>query len=126
MAFMTRNQGAGSNTKGQWQTPANSSVEFYEQIYTTAGPQEWITLPDSGQSKVVISFPNGPGGAFLEGTCSPGDLLVGQGKSPTSPYTPVVYPLTDQVNDVTPVLVQGDTAIRINITSGIAALSVRC
>lgn len=123
MISMTRNDGAPSNI-GQ---PGLTTYRYYEKTYTGVGPQEWIILPDAvGKSKVVISFPAGSGGAFLEGTSSPGDVIAGYGVNPIGAYSPIVYPLTDSVTDITPVLVQGETAVRINIAGGPAAISVRC
>ena len=108
--------------------PTLQPWRFYEKEYTTAGPQEWITLPDCGPVKVVLSFPSGPGSAFIEGTASPYDaVLPNDGAvNPIGAYSPIVYPLTDTVTDITPLLVQGETAIRINNVGGICAVSVRC
>ena len=127
MAMMTRNVAAGSNTRGP-QNPATSPyVEFYEQLYATLGPQEWILLPDAGQSKVVLSFPKGAGFAFLDGTCSPPTVAMGQEVSPLGAYAPVIYPLVDPpVTDTTQVLIEGDSAIRVNVLSGSVGISVRC
>jgi hypothetical protein len=126
MISMTRNSAAGSNVNNPPSSTGTYSVQFYEQIYNTTGPQEWITLPDSGQSKIVVSFPKGSGSAFLEGTSSPAPLLQGIGKSPLGAYSPVIYQLTDDVTEITPVLVNGETAIRVNCLSGPVAISVRC
>jgi len=132
MISMTRNQQAGSNTRPSAPLTFGStpSYEFYEQVYSTPGPQEWITLPDSGQSKVVISFPTGSGTAFLEGTCSPPDMLGASGQeigvSPAGVFSPIVYPVQDMVQNITSVLVEGETAIRMNVVGGTVAISVRC
>jgi hypothetical protein len=130
MDYMTRNQQAGSNIKTKWQTqPANFSTQFYEQLYTSAGSQEWISMPDAGQSKVVISFPLGVGAAFLEGTCSPPDLYstVTSGTSPIGSTSPVTYVLQDTVTENTAIVIWGDAAIRINNVGGTpVGISVRC
>jgi hypothetical protein len=131
---MTRNPQAGSNTR-----PANvvtfgnvPSYQFYEQVYSTVGPQEWITLPDSGQSKVYISFPTGSGSAFLQGTCSPPDMCYNPSQGSLSPlnyrgpYSPVLLDLTDGVTDITAITIEGESAIRLNVLGGTAAISVRC
>ena len=127
MDFMTRNPAAGSNLNSPQSSTGTWYAQFYEQIYTTVGPQEWIFLPDAGQSKVVISFPKGNGTAFLEGSCSPPTILQGIGlKSPLGNYSPVIYQLTDSVTEVTPLVINGETAIRVNCLSGTVGISVRC
>jgi len=127
MVSMTRNPQSGSNTRPVFGV---GSYEYYEQVYTTVGPQEWIALPDAGQCKVTISFPSGAGGAYLEGTTSPPDMLgaVGQeiGISPLGAYSPVHYVIQDEVNADTVVVTQGDTAIRVNVMGGTVGISVRC
>jgi hypothetical protein len=114
MIQMSRSEGATSNY-GR----SSGAFRIYEKQYSTLGPQEWITFPDAGQSKVVISFQS-PGAAFLEGSCScPTATNAGL-------LTPVVYPLTDTVTDVTQVTIEGDAAIRLNVLGGSAVISVRC
>jgi hypothetical protein len=150
MNFLTRNDAAGSSTKTSFQGSTSYYVRFLEVIYNLLGPQEWIVLPDAGQSKVCISFPNGTGAAYLQGTCSPPDMLgegypfgtnqnLGPGtlggvtgNSPLNSstlvpgYSPVVYTIQDTVTDITPVLINGDTAIRLWVLAGTVGLSVRC
>ena len=132
MISMTRNPAVGSNALpsapgNEYYTP---SYQFYEMVYNTLGPQEWITLPDAGQSKVVVSFPNGTGSAVLEGTCSPPEMVSPQGGlSPLNTrgaFSPFAYPITDSITEPTGILVQGDTAIRLNVIGAPAAISVRC
>jgi hypothetical protein len=134
MISMTRNEEAGSNTR-----PANvitfgnvPSYKYYEQVYFTIGPQEWITLPDAGQSKVVVTFPTGTGSAMLEGTASPPDMCYNPSQGSLSPlnyrgpFSPATYPIVDTITEPTGVIIQGDTAIRLNIIGAPAAISVRC
>ena len=132
MVSMTRNTAAGSNTPPSAGMIFGSTpcYQFYEQVYTTQGAQEWITMPDAGQSKVTIAFPSGNGAAFLEATCSPPDMLGAPGQeigvSPAGAFSPIVYPLQDTVNNITTVIIEGDMAIRINNLGGTVAISVRC
>jgi len=121
MISMTRNQAQVSNASH----PSGLCFRWYEKKYATAGVQEWITLPDVGRCKVVLSFPT-PGAAYLEGTCSPGEVIDGSVASPLGAFSPVTYPLTDEVSETTPLLVEGDTAIRVVALSGNVAISVRC
>ena len=123
MISLTRNQQAGSNAR-----PSNvGSYHQYEKAYNTVGPQEWITLPDTlAPCKVCVSFPQ-PGSAIIEGTCSPAEILQGTGTDTTGGWSPVFYPLAEMVTDTTQILVQGDTAIRLNILAGtIVIISVNC
>jgi hypothetical protein len=109
-------------------TPGVGPVQWYETQYKLPGPQEWIFLPDAFQVKVVLSFPAG-GAAFIEGTSSPPEILLGESGATdqTGGASPIVYPLTDTVTDVTPLLVNGETAIRVNVLGGTrVAISVRC
>ena len=128
MAYMTRNatQPGASN----FSTPSGPN-QFYEQRYTTAGPQEWIYAPDVGPWYVTIYFPNGPGAAFIEGSDEPPSDV---GNTQTNSYVtslPVysaqhVYPITDHVVDITRVKIEGATAIRVNVLGGTVDVTVRC
>ena len=127
---MTRNQQAGSNCRPN----ILGAYQEYEQIYTTLGPQEWIALPDAGQSKVSVSFPTGTGSAVLEGTCSPADMLypASQNEQAVSPankfgaFSPIAYSISDSITEITAIVIQGDSAIRLNVIGAPAVISVRC
>ena len=123
MVSMTRSDAAQSNIS----QPGLQPWKYYEKMYTTSGPQEWITMPDCKKVGVVISFPSGPAAAFLEGTCSPYDAIQSLGGvNPIGAYSPILVPITDTVTDVTSLVTQGWTAIRINSLGGNVAISVRC
>ena len=114
MISMSRSEGAGSNYGKQ-----AGVFRIYEKQYLTVGPQEWITLPDAGQSKVVVSFLTA-GSAFIEGSCSPPDATN------AGLITPVTYAITDTVSDTTAVTLNGESMIRLNVLGGTAVISVRC
>lgn len=122
---ISRNSEAGSNL-GNKTSPANTPrfCRYFEQVYTEAGFTEWLLLPDAGIYKVCISFPTGVGSAQLRGTCSPPDVITGQSPAVTA-TSPVGYDLSEMVTDTTAILVQGDSAIRLNIGTGPVCLSVR-
>jgi hypothetical protein len=48
------------------------------------------------------------------------------GVSPAGVFSPIVYPVQDMVQNITSVLVEGETAIRMNVVGGTVAISVRC
>ena len=116
---LTRNSSAGSNLTGNAQY-----IQFYERIYTVAGPSEWFIMPDTGLVKVCISFPTGVGSAQLQGTASPPTVITGIEKS-SVPGSPVVYDLSDTVIETTVISVRGESAIRLNVGTGPAAISIR-
>lgn len=123
---MSRNTGGGRSVSNYERPNSTGPFVFYEQTYTDVGPREWIYLPDCMPVKVVVSG-TGAWSAFIEGTASPpndieGILVPGTVGVPI----PITYPLTDTVTDVTPILVQGETAIRINSLGGTVSVSVRC
>lgn len=117
--------------------------QYYEQIYT-AGVQEWILLPDCLYPvAVAINFQTGGGGATLEATWSPPStlgIISSQGSVwPTGPQQPANYggpfiiPWAFSIDGTdiyvltgpSYTLVQGPTAIRLNVQSGTATISVR-
>ena len=117
-----------------------STYQFYETIYTIAGPQEWIIMPGIGQfggpsASVTVSFPGTPGSCILEGTDSPSHIVDGtqvpKGYQGPVPYLVPGYPidpssgLPNPIIDITHFLIQGPTAIRINLIGGSAMISVR-
>jgi hypothetical protein len=115
------------------------SYQFYETIYTISGPQEWIIMPQLGpgtvDASVTVSFPTGAGAVSLEGTTSPACIIDGK-FTPKGYAGPVTYMLAGhpidpntgfQMNltDTTNFLIQGPTAIRINLLGGSCMISVR-
>ena len=105
-----------------------TSYQFYETIYTNPGPQEWIIMPSLGcggiSASITISFPSGAGAGALEATTSPSSIVMGTQK-PKGYAGPAVYTLQDSITDITNVTIQGPTAIRFNLSSGSAMVSVR-
>ena len=116
-----------------------ASYKFYETIYTLAGPQEWIKMPGIGlwggpAASVTVSFPLGVGSCILEGTDSPNCVIDGT-VTPKGYAGPVTYlvpghPFDNNgapspITDITHFLIQGPTAIRINLAGGSAMISVR-
>jgi hypothetical protein len=125
MIIINRNAAISSNTLPTARGfTGNGEFRFYETLYVTTGPQEWIILPDTGIVGVILSFPQA-GAAYLQATCSPPDIVSGQNVSPLGNYAPVVFTLQDVVTDLTFVSVAGPTAIRLNIEGGSCAISVR-
>lgn len=125
---MSRNNGYGQSVSNYENPSSSGPFVYYEQTYTSAGPQEWIFLPDAvSPCKVCISF-QAPGAAFLEGTASPPNDVNGIAVPGTQGLAvPVPYTIVDVVTDTTAQLVQGDTAIRLNIVGGTSVtISVRC
>jgi hypothetical protein len=128
MPNMTRNpsQPGVSN----WEARDGSYVQFYEQRYSTPGPQEWIFAPDAGPMYVTLYFVNGAGSAFLEGSDeAPNDISMIPPNSVVAalPYynNDHKYPLTDTVVDTTRVKVEGCTAVRVNVLGGSVDVTVR-
>ena len=116
-----------------------ASYQFYETIYTNVGPQEWIIMPSIGNGgiagSVTISFPNGQGACFIEGTTSPAHIVDGtqvpKGYAGPVPYLVAGHPIdpntgtVSEVTEITNFTIQGPTAIRVNLTGGTAMISVR-
>jgi hypothetical protein len=122
---MTRNEMGGGGSSN-YSRPDAGPWRYYEMSYKTVGPQEWIFLPDVGKSKVVLMFPF-PGAAFIEGSCSPVEDILQNIADPTEVFSPGIYPLTDTVQDTTQLLVEGETAIRVNVVGGTnIIICVRC
>jgi hypothetical protein len=122
---ITRNQQAGSNLDNKTRPDTGPQyVQFYEQVFTVPGPSEWFILPDPGPVKVCISFPSGSGSAQLQGTCSPPGVITGIETSLVA-GSPVFYDLSETVSATTAILVQGESAIRLNVGYGPAAISIR-
>ena len=126
MVTMTRSEQAGSNLL----SPGIQPWRYFERAYPALGPAEWISLPDAAfPVSVVVSFPGISGGAAnLEATSSTMDTIVNMGSvNPLAPFSPIVYQIsTDTIIATTTFLVQGHTAIRLNIVGGTVAISVRC
>jgi hypothetical protein len=116
-----------------------ASYQFYETIYTNIGPNEWIIMTSIGYggicASVTVSFPNGTGTCFLEGTTSPAHVVDGT-QVPKGCAGPVCYPVQGhpidpndgsilEITQITNFTIQGPTAIRINLTGGTAMISVR-
>ena len=119
-------QSAGLSNYERPVAAGGASYQFYEQLYTVSGPQEWIIMPSIGcggiSASVTLSFPK-QGEAVVEATDSPASVVSGaQTKTPWS--GPVVYQLCDSTSDTTHLIIQGPTAIRVNCT-GSAMISVR-
>ena len=119
-------------------TAGPCSYQFYEAIYTVPGPQEWISMPQLGPGmvdcSVTVSFPSGLGQCTLEGTTSPACIVNGT-QVPKGYAGPAVYNLPGHpldangqqtyITDITNFLIQGPTAIRINLVGGSCMISVR-
>ena len=105
----------------------STPVQFYEDMYTSNGPQEWIFLPDIWGAYVCLWFPQ-PGAAFIEASASPPDILSKTANfDVTGGASPCLIPLTETVSDTTAIYVRGPTAIRVNNLGGSkVAISVRC
>ena len=128
----------GSNYENQGYTP----VKYYEARYTATGPNEWIYGPGDGEPWFVTVYflASGGGSAFIEGSDeAPSDiqkqnsLVVPNPPPPGLPATLIpgtgnihTYALTDTVTDTTRVMVQGSTAVRINLIGGVADVTATC
>ena len=128
--YLMPNAGGGQSVSNyERPVPASGPFAFYEAVYSTPGPQEWVFLPGFAKAKVCISFP-AQGSAFLEGTVSPpndaerrADAVLA---SAAAVFSPAVYPLTDHVVDTTVLTIEGDTAVRVNVLGGSkVVLSIR-
>lgn len=117
--LVDHNSALGSNTANPGQSNSNwQSFHFFEKTYTTTGAQEWIYLSDAGVFGVTISFPVA-GSGIVEMTTSPPDIaMAGQAVN--------VQVGTGTISTSTTYIVQGATAIRLNIATGTQVkLSIR-
>jgi hypothetical protein len=127
MPNMTRNP----SQPGVSNFDSNSGYyQFYEQRYTTVGPQEWIFAPDAGPWYVAIYFMGGAGSAYIEASDeSPNDLNGIETNSVTAALpvfkTSHGYPLTETVSDFIRVKVEGATAVRVNVLGGTVDVTAR-
>jgi hypothetical protein len=106
--YLTNNplqQGASYTTN-----PASTRLQFIEKTYTSGTTQEWIYLPESGYASVTLSVSAST--ASIECTDSPPDIVEGGG-TPVA----VTWP-AGIVGATTTVLLQGFTALRVNIATG--------
>ena len=127
MPYMTRNpsQPGVSN----YETSPGQAIQFFEERYTTPGPQPWIYAPDAGRWAVTVFFNMGAGAAFIEGTDeSPNDIqgVIPPGSDPVRISSSHYYPLTETVTDATRIIVEGCTAVRINVLGGTVDVTARC
>jgi hypothetical protein len=86
-------------------------------------------------ASVTVSFPQGGGSCYLEGTTSPGHVVDGtqtpKGYNGPVPYLVPGHPIDPAngqptvITDITNFTIQGPTAIRLNMMGGTAMISVR-
>jgi hypothetical protein len=127
MPYMTRN--ASQPGVGSYTNPLGPN-QFYEQRYTTVGPQEWIYAPDAGPWYVTLYFTAGPGSAFIEGTDEGPSDITGTAPNSSVAALPVWkvdhrYNWTDTVTDTTRVEIRGSTAVRVNVVGGTVDVTAR-